>query len=371
MKLRYAFLLCGLFLFCPRWAEAQPGGQPSMFDALETCNEYYLAKEYVFVGRVVSIKDIPNPYKTEGYYSKALVKVETSLKGRPGGEVELILSKFPPMSDAGIKDKRFIFTADRINDGVFNGLISSKWSTALDDLPPGIAAKVLDEIRAVLRGVPRPRIVGTLREQDWRVSFLPGVGRVMSGVVVVAESKDGRQFKTRTDEEGRFQFKELPPGDYAISPELSRKMELYDNGFTQIEGGKKYVRVDDRVCSRELRFVAQEAGGVTGRIELEGGRRADGEPAMFLHRIDPKTHAFDLYDRSLFPTVESTTKTGPSVVRFSFERVPVGEYVLSFIREDADGRTETIFYPGTSDARRARAINVTSDKQTEVFMKLP
>jgi hypothetical protein len=76
----------------------------------------------------------------------------------------------------------------------------------------------------------------------------------------------------------------------------------------------------------------------------------------------------------LFPTVKSTTKTGPSpsaVVRFSFERVPVGEYVLSFVREDAAGSAEVIFYPGTSEAKNARAINVTTDKQAEIFMKVP
>lgn len=128
---------------------------------------------------------------------------------------------------------------------------------------------------------------------DWGVIFLPTAGRAMTGVVVVAESKDGRQFKTRTDEEGRFQFKELPPADYAVSPKLPRKMQLYDLGFTQVEGSKKYVRIDDQLCSRELRFVAQEAGSVVGRIELVGGKRTDGEPLLYLHGIDPKTHKFD------------------------------------------------------------------------------
>lgn len=372
MNLRYTLLVCVIFLLCPRWAEAQPGGEPSMFDALETCNEYYIAKEYVFVGRVVSIKDIPNPYKTAGYYSKALVEVETPLKGQPGAEVELVISKYPPMSDSSIKGKRFIFTADRINDGLFNGLISSKWSTALDDLPRGVAARVLDDIRAVFRGVPRPRIVGTLREQDWRVSFRPDIGDAMPGIVVVAESKDGRQFKTRTDEGGRFEFDKLPPGDYAVSPELPGKMELYDHGFTQIEGGKKYVRVDDWLCGRELRFVAQEAGNVVGRIEFEGGKRTDGEHLLYLYRVDPKTHKFDFEESRLAPTQESTTGSGSSaVVRFSFERVPVGAYLLSFGHVDAAGKFETIFYPETRDAGEARMINVTAGKSAEVIMKLP
>jgi hypothetical protein len=374
MRLRHAFLLCALFLFCPRWAEAQPGPDPTRFDALETCNESYLGREYVFVGRVVSLKDVRNPFGTGTPLWKALVSVDTMLKGQLSGEAQLVIAWRPPTLDWMVKGKRFIFTADRVSNGEINGLYTTKWSTPLDDLPPGVVAEVLDDVRAVLRGEPQPRLAGTLREQDQGVSFLPTAGRAMPGVVVVAESKDRRQFKTRTNEEGQFQFKELPPGDYAVSPELRRKMELYDHGFTQTEGGKKYVRVDDRVCSRELRFVAQEAGSVVGRIELEGGKRTDGEPLMYLHRVDPKSHAFDYEGGRLAPTKESTTRTGagPSaVVRFSFERVPVGEYVLSFVHVDAAGSAETVFYPGTRYAKGARVINVTADKPTEVVMKLP
>jgi hypothetical protein len=372
MQLRYALLLCVLFLFCPRWAEAQPGTDPTRFDALETCNESYLRREYVFVGRVVSLKDVRNPFGTGTPLWKALVTVETTLKGRLGGEVGLIIAWRPPTLDRMVQGKRFIFTADRVSNGEINGLYTTKWSTPLDELPPGIVAKVLDDIRAVLRGEPQPRLVGTLREQDWGVIFLPTAGRAMTGVVVVAESKDGRQFKTRTDEEGRFQFKELPPADYAVSPKLPRKMQLYDLGFTQVEGSKKYVRVDAQLCSRELRFVAQEAGSVVGRIELVGGKRTDGEPLLYLHRIDPKTHKFDFEGSRLAPTQESTTGAVPSaVVRFSFERVPVGEYVLSFVHVDTGGSTQTAFYPGTRNAKDARVITVTADKTAEVFMKLP
>lgn len=84
----------------------------------------------------------------------------------------------------------------------------------MDDIAPGVLARVLDGIRDVLRGVPQPRIVGTVREQSWGISFDPGAGRPLPGTVVVAESKDGRQFETRTEagaSRGRITLGAVPP----------------------------------------------------------------------------------------------------------------------------------------------------------------
>ncbi len=130
----------------------------------------YLEREYVFVGRVISLEETSNPYGDGGLVWKAIVAVETSLKGQPGEEVELILLNFPPTSDRLVKGKKFIFTATRIAGRGFSGLYSNKWSTPVDDIPSGVLAKVLDGIRDVLRGAPQPRIVGTVRLEGERQS---------------------------------------------------------------------------------------------------------------------------------------------------------------------------------------------------------
>lgn len=373
MKLRHLILLGALFLLCNRQAAAQPGGDLSRFNALETCNEYYIKKEYVFLGRVISLDEVPNPYKSGGPLWKAVVAVETPLKGQLSEEVELAIVKYPPTRDWQIKDKRFIFTADWISNSEFNGLYSTKWSTPLDDIPAGVMAKVLDDIRAVIRGVPQPRIVGTVREQSWGVSFEPTAGHPLPGVVVVAESKDGQRFKTRTDDEGRFKFDDLPTGMYTVSPSLPKKMDLYDAGFMQQEGGKKYIRVDNGLCSRELRFVGQETGSVVGRIVLEKvRRRAFGEPLLYLYRIDPKSQKIDFGATRKVPSDVSLSETdSQTVFRFSFDHVPVGSYVLSVGNIDPADKSETIYYPGARNIEEAEAIKVTADKPTEVVIRLP
>lgn len=372
MKLRYLFLLSALLLLCHGMAAAQPGGDASRFSTLETCNESYLEREYVFTGRVISIVEIPNPHNSGGPLWKAVVEVGTSLKGQLSGEVELAIVKYPPTTDWQVTGKRFIFTADWISNGEVNGLYSTRWSTPLDDVPADVAARVLNDIRAVLRGVPQPRIVGTVREQSWGINFEPNAGRPFRGIVVVAENKDGRRFKARTDDEGRFQFDELPPGMYTVSPVLPKKMDVYDVGFMQQEGDKKYVRVDEGLCSRELHFVGQETGSIVGRIELGKVRRDVSEPLLYLYRVDPKSQKVDFDATRKVPSDVSMSENGSQTVfRFSFDHIPAGSYVLSVSNIDPADKSETIYYPWARKIDEAEAIKVSAEKPTEVSIKLP
>jgi hypothetical protein len=365
-------LCSALLLLFNRGAAAQPGDDPAGFSALETCNEHYLEKEYVFVGRVISLDEIPNPHGNGGLAWKATVAVETPLKGRTGGEVELVLVKYPSTGEWQVKARRFIFTTSRLAGGGLGGLYSAQLSTPVDDIPPGVLAKVLDEIRGVLRGAPQPRIAGTVREQSWGLSFDPGAGRPLSGIVVLAASKDGRQFETRTDAEGYFRFDELPAGTYTLRPILSKKVVLYDMGFTGEEGGKKYLQVDDGLCGRVLRFVAQEAGRIVGSIRREKGDWGFGKPLMYLYRIDPESKHSAFAAALLVPSDVSLSETGAeNLIRFSFNNVPVGSYVLSISNIDPSGEPETIYYPGVSAIQDAGPLNVSTDTETEVVINLP
>ena len=372
MSYKRLCLIGALLLLLNRGVAAQPGGEPSRFSALETCNQAYLEREYVFVGRVNALEETPNPGRDAGPAWRATVAVETSLKGQTGREVELVLSNLPPADTRQVEGKRFIFTATRISGRGFSGLYSDKWSTPLDDIPPDVAATVLDGVREVLRGVPQPRIVGTVREQGWGVSFDSGAGRPLPGIVVVAESKDGRRFETRTDAEGNFRFDELPAGMYTLRPLLPKKMVLYDSGFMREEGGKKYLRVDGGLCSRVLRFVGQEAGQIAGSIRRERGNWAYGKPLMHLYRVDPESNRVDSAADLLVPSDVSLSETdAENLIRFSFDNVPVGSYVLSIGNIDPAGRPETIYYPGVSSMDDAGFINVSADKPTEVVVELP
>jgi hypothetical protein len=368
MKHLLLLLLIELFLLGAQSAFAQPGGDDSRFSALETCNEHYLEKEYVFVGRIVSVDEIPYiPNVNTGARWKAVVAVETSLKGSLSGEIEVTIVKDPFARDLQIENERAIFTADRISNSEFSGLFTIYWSTPLDKFPPDVIANVLNGIRAVLRGIPQPRIVGTVREQSWGISFDPAAGKALPGIVVVAESKDGRKFEAQTDAEGRFQFDELPTGMYTVSPILPKKMDLYAKGFTHLEGEKKYIRIDSWMCSRKLYFVAQKSASVIRRIERETGNWASGKPLLYLHRVDPKSGKIDPTAARKVPSQLSVSE---NTIRFSFDHVPVGSYVLSIDNIEPEGKSATIYYPGVRNSDHAQVINVAVDKPTEVIIKL-
>src|SRR5689334_17293710 len=131
MRLKRTCMFGLVLLLFETGAAAQPGGVVSRFSALETCNDAYLERAYVFVGRVVSLEEAANPFGGfEGAW-RAVVAVETSLKGRTGGRVKLLLSNFPHASRSDVKGRRFIFTASRVTLRGFGGLYSDRWSKPL------------------------------------------------------------------------------------------------------------------------------------------------------------------------------------------------------------------------------------------------
>ncbi len=291
MKLTLLLLLSAIILVFDLEGLAQPGPDPRI-SPLSICNEDYLSKEYVFLGQIRAVKEIPNPYGRPLW--KTTVAIETSIKGQLSGEVVLTLPKplLPPIPESEVLGKRFIFPAGRLTTANFRGLYTETWSTEIDKVSPDLMAKVIEGIRAVLRGVPQPRIVGTVREQSLETGFQAHEGRPLGGLAVLASSKNGQKFKTKTDAKGRFQFDKLPVGMYTVQLVLPKKMDLSAYGFMLEEEGKKYIRIDKWPCSRELIFTVQDTGSIVGRIEGVRGNQAV-KPLLFLYPVDPTSLQID------------------------------------------------------------------------------
>lgn len=364
MKLHRLLVFAALILFAHPEGLAQPGVDPRI-NPLSTCNDDYLTKEYVFTGQVRTLQEVPT--NNVRPFWKTTVAIETSIKGQLSGEIELTLPKLllPPVPESEVIGKRFIFTANHVTNAEISGLFSNAWSTQIDDIAPDVLAKVIAGIRAVLQGVPQPRIVGRVREQSLETGFQADDGRPLAGLVVVASSEEGQKFQTKTDAHGRFQFKKLPPGRYTVNPILPKKMDLNGYGPTP-DSENRYITIGERLCSVELSFIAQETGRVTGRIEnVTGGQ--DVKPIVVLYPVDRKSRRIDPRANYRTPSQTSWSTTGAeNTLSFSFDQVPVGLYVLSITTHN-----QTIYYPGVVHSDQARAIKVVSEKPTELLIKLP
>jgi hypothetical protein len=371
-----------LLLLSDLVAVAQPTCS-STFSAFDTCNPNYRGSAYVFVGRVVSLEVLTT---NSGRLQKAVVAVETVLKGQLDSEVEVRM----PTRCFGVmaENRSFIFAADQSNGNEFIGFSSSKWSTPVENIPAAEMEKILDEIRAVLRGVPQPRLVGSVIEQRWNPdgryqtmrSWLdPQLGydskyaRQLRGIEVVAQDKAGNQFTTKTDAKGRFIFDKLASGTYGVHPILPRKMDLYANGSPLKEGEKHYIEIGDELCSAELNFDAQLTGSIVGRLENESADWKR-DPILYLVRVesaepDKREARTDFTRGYISPAYVRRDDHRGASYEFVFDRVPIGFYVLLYVADTARGYF-SLFYPTVSSYQDAQVIEVRPAQRTNVNIKL-
>lgn len=163
--------------------------------------------DVVFLGRAVSLlhADVRTGELAEskvltGYpRGRVTVEVEELFKGQAGAVVELEIR-------GGCyghveKGKRYIFNLGG-SPGEYHSLT---WYEGFDSLSEGDAAKLLDRVRVLLKGGRQPALVGTLYNASRRT--------LVEGVTVVAEGGGGR-VESLTDSAGRYEFSELPDGEY-------------------------------------------------------------------------------------------------------------------------------------------------------------
>lgn len=269
---------------------AQPGPDRNRFSPLSTCEFAHNESEKIFVGRVISVESIPNPYAPNvgSRWDRVQVAVELGLRGTPQGLAELYVQQGSGHPGPPQPNSLYVFTASHVSNDRFTGLFSQRWSTAI-----GVVSdewqKTFEQIQSILNGVPEPRVVGTVKEITGRFEY--SGNRPLSGVTVVARDQAGNEFRSMTDEEGHFQFdnlpagqdpskhhaefmpdakfSELPSGTYAFSIVLPQKQDVYANGRLIEEGKGAYIQIGTSLCSKELNFKVEHAGRITGNIEHE------------------------------------------------------------------------------------------------------
>jgi hypothetical protein len=376
MNLKNLLLLVALLMLSGYPATAQPGC-PEIFDAFQVCYYNYLNSGHVLFGKVIEVKKIENPVEGYSHALKLIVAVEESTNGQVSGEVELTLSGHCTYEVK--ENSKYIFIAKWAHMGEVAGFLSRAWSQALDETPPNKLAKLLSKIREVRQGVPEPRLFGTVTELGPRF-FLPNrtlpKEQPLTGVVVVAEDKEGNQTKTQTDTEGDYTFDKLPVGTYTVYPILPKKMDLYAYLRLLQDEVKQHVEINNRPCGVQMPFAGQETGNITGRIELETGDWKS-RPSLYLYRMgsefgeinlnDERPNLSDGYIRPSYMRPETGVVTE---YEFGFDRVPVGSYVLRY-EIDPLRNGPALFYPVAFSHHHTKVIEVELGKLTDISIKVP
>ncbi|MFN0141431.1 MAG: carboxypeptidase-like regulatory domain-containing protein [Pyrinomonadaceae bacterium] len=394
---------CAASLSAQPKGACDPGFYTSAFDPLKTCNLSYISEEFVFLGRVISTDTkltpvVGNPFGV----LKMRVAVEKEIKGKPSQITEMFLDW--RCRDSFENGEKRIFTARRETKSKLGGLVSHHWSTSLKDIPADELAKVLSEARFVAEGRKKSRIVGKVilfdsnplgiydfrgKTLDTRLAYNPQYSSPLRGAEITAKPLDENSnpikrgsYKTKTNADGSYEFKDLPAGLYELSPTLQENLyvraftytatnseDLYNRRFDPILNAKIYVRVDNEICGQDIRFNVRPAGEINGRLIFENGVPSE-EPFLRLLWVESETERDNLkwaVDYSF--NINKSKFDLENALEFQYSELQVGKYILKIIFDFKDEQ-KNFYYPGVRQIKDAEIINIKAGETKNLLMKI-
>ena len=176
--------------------------------------------------------------------------------------------------------------------------------------------------------------------------------RVARARVVLSSDGMARTRVTLSDAQGRYEFTDVPPGDYDVL--------VMRSGYALV-GGNSSRGVPIRVAGGERRtgvsLVLQRAGTIPGRIEDEDGTPLAGA----------QVEALSLRSSDRRPALLSAAQTSTDDRgEFRLSGLPAGQYYVvardaAFARAGDDGgalRYPPTYFPGVIAAAEAKAVSV-------------
>ena len=294
----------------------------------------------VVLGRVVRLTDIDretgvqSETKDLGGFpqGKVVIAVEEVFKGSADAFIEFTVhgSCYGPIQEG----RKHIFNLHKTPNGYSN----AHWSNTIDHLTPSERDKFLSAHRALIRSERVSTLFGTLRALD---GLTP-----IEGVTVVAE-KDDVKVEAVTDATGRYEFRELPGGEYKVQPLLAPALRPAKiSEIRHANPGDTASVHRDALCGVRLDFIAMHAGVISGRIEGPDGKPFDVSTAT-LWRFDKEAK---------ISFRQGVRQNEPGA--FSFVDLPSGRYMIQVITR-ANGRSLSFYYPGVVYEQDAQMIDLT------------
>lgn len=315
----------------------------------------YHSASAVFVGKAIGSRDVPFSRDTNSNTAEFTIRmfqfdVSESFKGENGPQIDV---------SAGIGSCSFAFTTGETylvyafrNQA---GILQSSFCSRLNEL--WNAADDVHFIRELLRGVPEPRVYGSVMRRETVAEGNSVVQRAtpLAGVTVSIEGEEKR-FEAVTDQQGLFRLQDIPDGKYKARPLLpDRQYKPYywpDEEFTLIS--KMPAGYAGRVMkTATINFRVGWNNELSGRIlDCEGNPIKRANVAVMLPR-DPVPLGLEVR--------ESDRREG----KFTFPGLVPGPYMISVsVMAPFEDKTKGtyFYYPGTESLAGAGRIDVGVDQ---------
>lgn len=359
-------IIVTLMIICSPWF-ATDAKACSCFP-LPTPYRAYREAKAVFIGKVTASKDVGYEEESSrgGKYTvnerHFLFTVEETLKGDKSESIYINVGRIDSSCYQGftVGETYLVYaygeSAGVLGSGACTRTNHIRW--AQDDL---------HYIRSLLKGVPEPRIYGSVRRVGNDLKGDDSLIDPMEGIKIIVEGEK-RRYETTTDKQGFFSLGGVPDGKYKVRPVLPKKYMSYFPGEEEFILGSGEAVVFERIqtgATAYARFSIGWNNGVSGRV-LD----ADGRPVeRAVVRLLPVGRATD----KLTPWYENIADHLGEDSKYHLQGKTPGQYLLvaevyaPFISGINPART---YYPQSATPEKAQVITINESGELSLDIKL-
>lgn len=310
----------------------------------------------IFVGTVKSVNSADSKEFGDSYNFNDLRTtffVDEAIKGVKTKEIDVYTSSQGTACGISFqKGKQYLVYADNNDEKrkYYTTSICSR-TRLTEDKEDEIAV-----LRSLAKGRFEPRIYGRVEEIVRGIFLLDDKDNVpMSNIKVIARSLNFLYEET-TDENGRFSFKNLKPGNYRLEVKLPATHKVADDswGFKEKQKTDLDFTVTNTDCPDFITIETRVDGRIKGRVfDFQGN--AVGKDVRIT--LVTKNTVNNSDDKIEYIGVDTDNKG-----YYEFEGIPAGEYYLGVnldMRQPyKDNPYPKTFYPNASDSAQATLIKL-------------
>ncbi len=309
----------------------------------------YASADAVFIGSVQRI-ELPPPQKNaqgQEYVAGqiAYVQVEKAFKGIKN--VQAVFRSWGTSCDVAFKEgERWLLYAYYDKKSKTWAIGACGRSTRIGD-----AAEDLLYLQGLPASAQKTHISGTLENYT-------GEGVIGAKVKITGAEKT---YESYTDKNGVYEINGLPPGKYAIEPEIPFGLKVrfsiqYDDSVDYTDNPRREIVLKEKGCAGVAFFFSADTI-IGGRVFGADGRTLPHTCLKLMPKDKNATGPWNL---------DCTDEQG----RYKMDEIPPGEYLIVVNdsgKISSNAPFPTAYYPGTFEREKATAITLVEGDNLENY----